>query len=253
MAPFKRKSCTTVGTSGHFLNAETSDSLLPSINIISDTDLSSTSSLCIGKGRFGTCYLQILCHYTVCVKVSNSTNKTAFIHEANILSGFTHKNLPFLFGVCIGRSPSIVTSFHGFDYQSITLHDALYTQSVQIKNLVMDIKCVTILQEIICGLEQLHTKHEILHNDLKEASGCYVVSQARPNPKSGEGSGHSLYISLYYRNAIIVMNFIIKTCQLHLIKMAIASANKSNIQTLKMHLPILCSFKTLHLIFHKRD
>ena len=170
----KRKSCTTVGTSGHFLNAETSDSLLPSINIISDTDLSSTSSLCIGKGRFGTCYLQILCHYTVCVKVSNSTNKTAFIHEANILSGFTHKNLPFLFGVCIGGSPSIVTSFHGFDNQSITLHDALYTQSVQIKNLVMDIKWVTILQEIICGLEQLHTKHEILHNDLTGASGCYA-------------------------------------------------------------------------------
>ena len=88
------------------------------------------------------------------------------------LSGFTHKNLPFLFGVCIGGSPSIVTSFHGFDNQSITLHDALYTQSVQIKNLVMDIKWVTILEEIICGLEQLHTKHEILHNDLKGASGC---------------------------------------------------------------------------------
>ena len=118
------KTSCTIGTSGKFVCRPTT--LLSCIKIIGQNDIISTS-LCIGKGRFGTCYLGKFCHYKVCVKVLRSSKSDDLIHEANILSKFAHQNLPYLFGVRVSDCPSIVTSFHGFNDMSITVHDALFT------------------------------------------------------------------------------------------------------------------------------
>jgi len=80
---------------------------------------------CLGEGRFGKCYLRIFNHYKVCIKLFKDTEKTAYIAEVNILSKLCHPNLPYLFGVCIGNQPCLVTSFHGFGNESVTLHETL--------------------------------------------------------------------------------------------------------------------------------
>ena len=81
--------------------------------------------------------------YHVCVKVCNASNST-FISEANILSRFSHPNLPYLFGVCVGESPSIVLSYHGFGNHSITINCTLFTQLQTIKEAIADIKWLTV-------------------------------------------------------------------------------------------------------------
>lgn len=98
----------------------------------------------------------------MCVKVLKQSNNSVFIYEANVLSNFTHRCLPFLFGVCVGSRPSIVTSFHGIGNRSITIHHAL---SCKVKELVVD--WMKIVSEVLSGLQHLHNKHKILHNDLK--------------------------------------------------------------------------------------
>ena len=55
-----------------------------------------------------------------------------------------------------------------------------------------------------------------------------LVSQIWPNSKVGKGL--DIAFTSATTNAIMVMNIIIKMHQLHLMKMAIQSANKSNIQ-----------------------
>ena len=134
------------------------------MRILREEDFDDSSfSHCLGSGRFGTCYLQTLAgHYQVCVKVLKQSNNNVFIHETNILSNFTHRCLPFLFGVCVGSRPSIVTSFHGIDNRSITIYHAL---SRKLTELVVD--WMKIFSEVISGLQHLHNKHKILHNDLK--------------------------------------------------------------------------------------
>ena len=144
-------------------NPHSGTSLLSSIKIINEDDLESSTTQSLGSGQFGTCYLRTLGHYSVCVKVFN---KSAFIHEANILSKFTHQFLPYLFGICVGDCPSIVTSFHGINDHSVTLHRALFTQSKEVKPVLVDVCWMVVLQQISCGLEQLHTKYRVLHNDL---------------------------------------------------------------------------------------
>lgn len=77
---------------------------------------------------------------------------------------FTHKNLPYLFGVCIGDSPSIVTSYHGYMGRSLTIHQAL---KISPADFLAGIDWTDVLQQIICALEHLHNSQKILHNDLK--------------------------------------------------------------------------------------
>ena len=168
---------TTVGTSGHFLRSSTNDSLNPQIKIINEKDLITGTDICIGKGRFGTCYQKMYNHYHVCVKVCYASN-SSFISEANILSRFAHPNLPYLFGVCVGESPSIVLSYHGFGNHSITIDCALFTQSQTIKEAIADIKWLTVLKEIACGLDNLHARYQVIHNDLKNDN--IMLTMTRP-------------------------------------------------------------------------
>ena len=158
----------TMGTSGHFVQQGTSASLLACIKIIRDEEFTSGSQH-IGSGRFGACYLRTLCHYQVCVKQFKRTDSSnsVFINEANILSKFMHINLPYLFGMCLSSRPSIVTSFHGFDSQAITVHTALYSRSKEIQDIIATVSWMDVLQQVCTGLEHLHCYQSVIHNDLK--------------------------------------------------------------------------------------
>ena len=156
-----------MGTSEHFIKQGASASLLACIKIIRDEDFTSGSQH-IAPGRFGACYLRTLCHYQVCVnqfKCTDSTN-SVLIHEANILSKFTHTNLSHLFGVYLGSRPSIVTSFHGFDNRAVTVHSALYSRSKEIQDIVASVSWMDVLQQMCSGLEHLHCYQSVIHNDL---------------------------------------------------------------------------------------
>ena len=74
--------------------------------------------------------------------------------------------MPYLFGVCVGDSPSIVTSFHGFVNHTVTVYDALFGAS-KIGEQLTKLNWKDIILQILSGLEQLHSRHKVLHNDLK--------------------------------------------------------------------------------------
>ena len=159
------KGCGTVETSGHFLPSKATVSqvsLLPHIKLIGKKDLSSPCEQ-LGEGRFAKCYLSKFSHFMVCTKVFKKMNNSAFIHEFNILSKFTHPNLPYLFGVNTDEPQSIITSFHGLNNKSITFQCAF---SSEVSN-EANFDWVDLLKEIACGLEYLHNKHKIIHNDIK--------------------------------------------------------------------------------------
>ena len=163
----------TIGTSGCF--ARTATSLLRCIRIINQSDFGETGSdaepgACLGEGRFGKCYLRSLGHYKVCVKIFKRSDNNGLTHEANIIANFMHPNLPYLFGVCIGSHPAIVTSYHGYNNESLTIHKALFGK------IELQIDWINVLIQVVCGIKYLHSRHKVLHNDLK---GDNVVLTSR--------------------------------------------------------------------------
>jgi len=154
----------TSGTSGHFLFTKmTQVSLQPRIKIINKSDLN-TSHVQLGEGRFGKCFLGTYSHFKVCAKFFKKPNNSLFIWEANIVSQFTHPNLPYLFGVTIDEPQLMITSFHGVNDQSVTLHCVLSKTSLLNE---ISVDWHDVLRQVACGLECLHNKYEIIHNDLK--------------------------------------------------------------------------------------
>lgn len=150
----------TVGTSGRFVHAPTS--LLPAIKIINQSEIGQHSTSPLGEGRFGRCYFHTFGHFKVCIKVLKNLDNNALAHEANILSKFFHQNLPYLFGVSIGESPSIISTYHEYKSRSLTVHCALFNKSSD-----GEIDWKEVLVQIVQGLDQLHNKYRIIHNDLK--------------------------------------------------------------------------------------
>ena len=155
----------TLGTSGRMSGGK-SHALLPSINLIKASELVGSPKK-IGAGRFGTCYSQFLSHFKVCVKVFNKhTDSHGLCNEANMLSKFTTKHFPYLFGVLMSTSSmAIVTSFHGIEDEPVTLHSVLTTESTALLKHTFDWKLI--MRQIVDGMELLHRRHKILHNDLK--------------------------------------------------------------------------------------
>lgn len=157
----------TLGTSGRGASRQGSNvSLLPSVHLIRECDLIGSAHR-LGAGRFGTCYVQSLAHFRVCVKVFKHADARSVCNEANILSNFKSKFVPYLFGVIMGTSnQAIVTSFHGFGDVSVTLHYALSTKSSNVfADCAVDWKLI--IQQIVEGVDCLHVKYRVLHNDLK--------------------------------------------------------------------------------------
>ena len=158
----------TIGTSGKFISHETikavsQSALLPSIKIIeSDEIITYESSKCLGEGRFGKCSLKLFSHFKVCMKQMKLPSNNAFIKEANI---------PYLFGVCLGDNPTLVTTFHGFDDACVTLHDAIASK-IQLISLDNSSTWISILCQITNGLHYIHNKCKIIHNDIKSDNIC---------------------------------------------------------------------------------
>ena len=145
----------------------TSNSFLPHIRIINENEIDMSTSINIGSGRFSICYLARFSHYQVCVKVSKDLKSTHVINEANIISQFSHSNLPYLFGVCTKKN-SIIMSYHGFNNQTLSLHDVLHPNSDTTDLLqTFTINWINLLQQITAGLNCLHSNYKILHNDIK--------------------------------------------------------------------------------------
>ena len=87
----------TLGTSGRSASRQISNvSLLPSVHLIQEGDLIGLPHR-LGAGRFGTCYVQSLAHFKVCVKVFKHGDARSVCGEANLLSNFRSKYLPYLF------------------------------------------------------------------------------------------------------------------------------------------------------------
>ena len=174
----------TIGTSGKFLSQGTTkkasqSTLLSSINIIESDEIKNyESSTCLGEGRFGKCYIKLFSHFKVCVKQLKLHDNNAFIKEANILSKFRHSNLPYLFGVCKGKNPALVISFHGLDDKCVTLHDAVVFKSSITKNISLDngSSWMNILHQTTKGLYHMHTACQIIHNDIKSDNICLTHS-----------------------------------------------------------------------------
>ena len=171
----------TIGSSGKFISqgavkGPLQNSLLRCIRVLKREDimtLHESKSEYLGEGRFGTCSLKWFCHFKVCIKEFKKPNSNALINEANILSKFHHPNLPYLFGVCVGDSAALVTSFHGIDNQCVTLHDAISCKSHATKTLLCDSSSwINILQQITTGLNYMHTKYQVIHNDIKSDNIC---------------------------------------------------------------------------------
>lgn len=157
----------TLGTSGRSASRQSSNvSLLPLVHLVGEDDLIGLPHR-LGAGRFGTCYVQHLAHFKVCVKIFKHGDTQSVCNEANILSNFKSKYFPYLFGVLMGASKlAIITSFHGFGDVSVTLHYALSTKSNEVlADCVIDWKVV--IQQIVDGIDCLHVKYRVLHNDLK--------------------------------------------------------------------------------------
>jgi len=93
--------------------------------------------------------------------------KGSFIEEANIVYKFAHTNLPYLFGVCFGKSLSLVLSYHAMGDHTVTIYDSLFTRSQVIKRVTGEVDWAFILKGVLCDMEHLHSKQKIIHNDLK--------------------------------------------------------------------------------------
>ena len=118
----------TLASSGRSLSKkDESVSLLPSVKLIAEGDILSAPKE-IGSGRFGTCFMHMYAHFKVCVKVLKHKDPLSLCTEANFLSKFSSTSLPYLLGVCQSKH-AIVTSFHGLDGVSVSLHQALYGKS----------------------------------------------------------------------------------------------------------------------------
>ena len=138
--------------------------LQSSIRLIDPKYLHPTSKY-LGSGKFGTCTMVLYSHFKACKKVYKRTDYGTFCIEANILSKFASRQLPYLFGVCIADN-TLVVSFHGLRDTSVTLHSAL---SGKAPELLADyfIDWRNILVQILEAVDELHSVYEVLHNDIK--------------------------------------------------------------------------------------
>ena len=127
-------------------------SLYSTIKLIKARDVHRTTTQ-LGSGRLVTCLMVSYLHFKACKKVYKHADWNALCKEANILSMFSSKRLPYVFGVCI------ITSFHGFSDKSITLH---WGKSKVLANYAVDWK--HILLQILEDIEELHSVYNVLYN-----------------------------------------------------------------------------------------
>ena len=146
-----------------------SKSTLLNINPAMLNDLYNGTNTYVGRGSFGVVKLKLYRGIYVAVKeVLPCTLLDDVIKEAELLSHFTHPNLPHLFGICVEKTPySIITQFEGICIgnaipQSLTLHKEL-----QEGNRLQGLKWISTCAQLVEAVRYLHFEAEILHNDIK--------------------------------------------------------------------------------------
>lgn len=86
-------------------------------------------------------------------------------NEVSILARFCHPYLPFVFGLCITAHPyRIVTQFHGFGYETVTLQRELVSTHHRIKD---GEHWLHLCSQILEAITYLHDEVKVLHNDIK--------------------------------------------------------------------------------------
>lgn len=134
----------------------------------------------LGRGVFGKCFLGTIGPIKVCIKVLKGTGSDFrgwFYREANMLCCCCHPNVCYLFGVCQeSKHNMIITSFHGINFQSHSLHSVLFRNESMMPD-VASLPWKNIVIGIISGIDYIHSK-AIIHNDLKEDN---IVLESDPN------------------------------------------------------------------------
>ena len=127
----------------------------------------------VGRGSFGIVSLQMFRGMQVAVKelhIHAVVNDV--IHEAYMLLQLSHPSLPFLFGVCTKAKPfKVVMQFHGLDLgstlpESITLLNELNHGKIGLNNS----EWILAIAQLLEAVSYLHTKAEILHNDVTSSN-----------------------------------------------------------------------------------
>jgi serine/threonine protein kinase len=134
----------------------------------------------LGKGTFGTVDLSEFQGYPVAVKhfKPRYSSKEDVIREATIMSKLSHKNLPYLFGVCTKVAPySLVSRFCGIEGQSVTVHDALAREDNS------SLPWTTLMEESCSALSYLHNAG-YLHNDIKSDNLLLTKSSSNSEEES---------------------------------------------------------------------
>ena len=85
--------------------------------------------------------------------------------------------MPYLFGVTVGEELSLITSYHGLNDESVTLHTAVYSKPEITKKLLHNGTIwISILRQITNGLNSLHGEYKLLHNDIKMDNICLTLT-----------------------------------------------------------------------------
>lgn len=128
------------------------------------------SDLCIKAGRighgvFGNCFIASLGALQVCAKVFREAClcESAFCYEAVLISICCHANLPWLYGVILSPSRTIIQSYHSIKGKAHTIHSALFHSSTKEKISNDNWKNILIVASAVL---HLHSKG-ILYNDIK--------------------------------------------------------------------------------------
>lgn len=132
-------------------------------------DLKDGTNTYVGRGSFGVVKLKVYRGIYVAVKeFLPRTLLDDVIKEAELLSHFSHPNLPHCFGICVEKTPySIITQFEGICInktipQSLTLHKEL-----QEGNRLQGLNWISTCAQLVEAVRYLHFELKMLHNDIK--------------------------------------------------------------------------------------
>ena len=122
------------------------------------------SNLILGEGKFGKVKLASYRGSPVAVKEFHDDVSQAEIErEANIISSFSHLNLPVLFGISWNEKPYLlVLQFYGVAGKALTLRHCFQPSSLPLKTS----NWLNVVVQLIDGLTYMHD-NKVLHNDIK--------------------------------------------------------------------------------------
>ena len=123
----------------------------------------------LGRGSFGVVKLQIYRGIHVAVKeLLPHSLKEDVRNEAHILAQLCHPYLPYLFGICIRTLPyRIVMQYHGILDESYPFALTVHCELHYPKRGLISIEWLVICGQLLEAVDYLHTKVNILHNNIK--------------------------------------------------------------------------------------